>query len=107
MNTVDWVIFVAMWFGMVPPSAALISDDIAKEHIGRVVTAWIDRKFRGGLLAYIARCPRCLSHWVVILTAALLTPLWRSIPIENHLLHLSVVGFSILSGIRLTRGWLE
>jgi hypothetical protein len=107
MNTFDLVAFIVMWFGMIPLSAALISDDIAKERIGQAFSAWIDRRFRGDLVGYAARCPRCISHWVILLFAAFLWRDWHCLPIESDTIHSMIVISSVLASIRITRGWLE
>lgn len=107
MSTFDLATFVVMWFGMIPLSAALISDDIAKEKIGQAFSAWIDRRFRGSLVAYAARCPRCISHWIILLFAVFLWRDWYHLPIESDTIHCVTVLSSILGAMRITRGWLE
>lgn len=107
MNNIELLYFAFVWFVLVPPAAALLSDDIVEEKIGRSLTAWIDRRFRGGLVAYLTRCPRCLSHWVVVVVAVFLVRSWMSLPIEDRALHVAAVPLSILACIRITRGWLK
>lgn len=99
--------FLLVWFLLVPPSAALISDDIVNERLGSALTSWIDRKFRGSLAAYFVRCPHCLSHWAVFVFAALLHRQWLSLPIEDRVFHGAAVVLSILSTIRITRRFLS
>ncbi len=103
MNNFDLLCFIFVWFVLVPLSAALVSDDIVEEKIGQSFTAWIDRRFRGGLAAYLVRCPHCVSHWAVALAAVFFTRHWVSLPIEDPALHLATVVLSILACIRITR----
>lgn len=64
-----------LWLLLVPPGVSLIAMDIAHEEIFSSITAWIDARYRGTKIAYLARCPRCLSHWVAALFVATASPL--------------------------------
>jgi hypothetical protein len=107
MSVFETTSFLLLWFMLVPAAAALVSDDIVHEKIGVTFTAWIDRKFRGSLIAYFARCPNCLSHWFVLIAAMALWRSWLGLPFKSSTLHVVFVACSILASIRITRKWLE
>lgn len=81
--TVSFCYFMLVsWFLAVPPAVAQVALDISEERIFERFTAWVDARFRGTLLAYLVRCPRCLAHWGCLLATLAWYPLWASLPVH-------------------------
>jgi hypothetical protein len=100
------LLLLALWFGGIPPAAGLVAEDIVDEKIGQSLTAWIDRRFRGTLLAYLFRCKRCMSHWVVFTFWFAYLPVWLTLPFGLYTNTLVAI-ISLIVVIRYTRGWVE
>ena len=66
MTITHQVLMLIAWLLLVPPAAAQIAIDISEERIFERFTAYVDSRFRGTLLAYLVRCPKCLAHWVCL-----------------------------------------
>lgn len=89
---------VVFWLSASPKVVALITEDIVDEKIGQSFTAWIDRRFRGSILAYLFRCKRCLSHWVAASLWVAYVPMWELLPFGfygNCIISLMSLGASI------------
>ena len=95
-----------VWFGLVPIGLSLIVTDILNERIFQGFLAWIDLHFRGGLIAYLFRCPRCLSHWAAIVAGINYIPAWRLLPFPPGLQVLFAF-FATLVNIRITLFWVN
>lgn len=74
--TLDSLFFVFLWIAAVPAAASLITIDLIEERIFAALSAWIDRKYRGSLIAYLFRCKRCMSHYVVGVFWIMYLPFW-------------------------------
>ena len=107
MNSSNLLAFVLLWFLLIPLATTVIVDDITQEKIGTTFTAWIDRRFRGTLIAYFFRCRVCLAHWTILACAALLTRAWLALPVETVEMRCLLVIASILVSIKITRAWLK
>jgi hypothetical protein len=99
-------VLLLVWILCVPPAAALVADDITQEKIFQRFTAWIDRRFRGSLIAYLFRCNRCLSHWTVGVFWLLYLPVWATLPFTPYIRVLISI-ILLITAIRYARGWLE
>ncbi len=101
------ILFLAVWFVAVPLATARIAIDISKEKIGSSILAWIDRNFHGTPLAYLVRCPICLSHWIIFGFAVLCIPGWLTLPFQGWLLFI-ITMICVFAAIEITRRlWLK
>lgn len=107
MNGLNLLIFALLWFVVIPAATTVIVEDVTQEKIGAVFTAWIDRKFRGTMIAYLFRCRLCLAHWTIFAFAAMMTRVWMALPVEPVELKCLLVLASILGSIKITRIWLK
>lgn len=100
------LLLLILWFGGIPPAAGLVAEDIVDEKIGQSLSAWIDRRFRGTLLAYLFRCKRCMSHWTVSMFWIAYIPVWLTLPFGLYL-NILIAIISLIVAIRYARGWVE
>lgn len=80
MPPVESILFLLVWVFLVPPAAAVITQDIVAEEIFEWLTAWIDRRFRGTFLARLFRCKECFVHWVIFAMAGAAYQGWAALP---------------------------
>lgn len=100
------VVFAFIWLVVVPPAIAQVASDIAEERIFENILAWIDRKYRGTMLAYLVRCPVCLSHWLSGVTALLFWEGWSLLPFGGSLrVMTALAGAGAVT--RIARFWLK
>lgn len=106
-TSIPGILFLAIWFGAVPLATARIATDISKEKIGASLLAWIDRNFHGTPLAYLVRCPICLSHWIIFALAVMSIPGWCLLPFHGWILFVMTM-ICVFAAIEITRRlWLK
>lgn len=94
------VVFLAVWTLLVPGASALLSHDVVNEKIGQSLTAWIDRKFRGSLIAYLFRCEVCMVHWFTFLFAAVMFREWAALPVDGTAMKMFITAVFVSKAIK-------
>lgn len=94
------IVFLVVWTFLVPGASALLSHDVVNEKIGQSLTAWVDRKFRGSLVAFLFRCEVCMVHWFVLLFAAVMFREWTALPVDGPIMKMFITAAFVLKAIR-------